>query len=409
MAVAWVRLQPCGWNEIIWSDGGVRYEKNREYSTMQPDSSQIRSLFSRDLTDVLIRIGAITVLVIWCVKIIDPFLSLLLWSLILAVTLYPFHQKLANRLGNRQGRSSTVLVLVGLLLVGVPTAMLGSSFASQVYDLYGAFTNNTVTIKPPEPSVAEWPVIGEKAYALWNTAAQDFPAFLKKLEPQLKNLFEWLLKQAASTAGAVALFLAALVVAGVMMAYGESGSRAIRRILDRVAGPKNGAQIHSLSTATTRSVATGVLGVAFIQAILLGIGFIWAGVPGAGILALIVLLLAIVQLPAALVFIPVIAYIWSTGDSTLSNGFFTVYLIVAGLSDNFLKPVLLSRGVDAPMPVILIGAIGGMITAGIIGLFLGAVILAVGYQLFMAWVNDAGSSAAEAAEVEDNETAGATE
>jgi predicted PurR-regulated permease PerM len=356
---------------------------------MQSEKAQVSAMFTKDLTDVLIRIGVIAVLVVWTSQIIDPFLSLLLWSLILAVTLYPLHQRLAKRLGNRQGRAATALVLAGMLVIGIPTALLGSSFASYIHELHTTLSSETVAVEPPAPSVAEWPLIGEQVYALWNSASQDLPAFLERMQPQLKNLTEWLLLQAASTAGAVALFLFALIVAGVMMAYGESGSRAIRRVLDRVAGPDHGAKIHSLATATTRSVATGVLGVAFIQAILLGIGFIWAGVPGAGVLAVIVLLLAIMQLPAAIVFIPVIAYIWSTGDSTLSNGFFTVYLTVAGLSDNFLKPLLLGRGVDAPMPVILIGAIGGMVAAGIIGLFIGAVVLAIAYQLFMAWVDDA--------------------
>ena len=136
-----------------------------------------------------------------------------------------------------------------------------------------------------------------------------------------------------------------------------------------------------------RSVATGVVGVAFIQALLLGLGFIFAGVPAAGVLAIVVLVLGIVQLPPTLVAVPVIIYLWMGGDaSTTSNIFFTVYLMLAGMADNVLKPLLLGRGVDVPMPIVLFGALGGMVSAGIIGLFIGAILLSVGYQLFIDWV-----------------------
>lgn len=183
-------------------------------------------------------------------------------------------------------------------------------------------------------------------------------------------------------------FLGSLIIAGIMMAYGEAGSGAMQRIISRLAGPAKGPQLHSLSTATIRSVATGVIGVAFIQALLLGVGFVLAEIPAAGVLAVVVMLLGIVQLPAALVSLPAIAYLWVSGDaSTTSNIVYTIYLLVAGLADNVLKPLLLGRGVDAPMPVVLLGALGGMVSAGIIGLFIGAVLLAVGYQVFMTWVD----------------------
>jgi predicted PurR-regulated permease PerM len=200
-----------------------------------------------------------------------------------------------------------------------------------------------------------------------------------------------MLATAASTAGSVLLFLGALIVSGIILAYGESGSQAMLRIFSRLAGPARGAKLHALSTATVRSVATGVIGVAFIQALLLGIGFLLAGVGAAGILALVVLLLGIMQLPVILVSLPVVAYLWlGTDASTLSNTLFTVYLLLAGVSDNVLKPMLLGRGVDVPMPVILLGALGGMVSDGILGLFVGAALLAAGYQLFMEWVNEPG-------------------
>jgi predicted PurR-regulated permease PerM len=369
---------------------------------MQLDTATLQRLLSKDLTDVMIRVGLIAFVVVMCVRVFAPFAGLVLWGLILAAALYPLHQNLAKRLGGRQGRAATLLVFGGLLLIGVPTVMLGSSFAGHVHDVYSAFANNTITIKQPAPSVAEWPLIGERIYTAWSSAADDLPAFLEKLQPQLGNFAKYMLSVAASTAGGVFMFLGSLIIAGIMMAYGESGSRAMLRIISRLAGPKRGPQLHRLSTATIRSVATGVIGVAFIQALLLGIGFIVAGIPVAGVLALIVMLLGIMQLPALIVSLPAIAYLWWAGDaSTAANSFYTIYLLAAGMADNVLKPLLLGRGVDAPMPVILLGALGGMVSGGIIGLFVGAVLLAVGYQVFMGWVAQGQDSApAETAQVE---------
>ena len=357
---------------------------------MPLDDKTFRTILSKDLMDLIIRVGLIAFVVVMSVRIFAPFAGLMLWALILAVALYPLHRGLAARIGGRQGVSATVLVVAGLLLIGIPTVMLGSSFAERIQDTYTALENQTVTIPTPKPSVAEWPLIGESVFDAWSAAASNLPDYLAEHKEQLTNLSKRLLSAAASTAAGVLQFLGALIIAGIMMAYGEAGSRAMLRIANRLAGPAEGPQIYGLSTATIRSVATGVIGVAFIQALLLGIGFIMAGVPGAGVLAVVVLLIGIMQLPALIVSLPVIAYLWMAGDaSTTINIVLTIYLLIAGSADNVLKPLLLGRGVDVPMPIVLIGALGGMVSAGIIGLFVGAVLLSVGYQVFMGWVDNA--------------------
>lgn len=354
------------------------------------DNTTIRKLLSKDLTDVLIRIGLIAILVFFCVRVFAPFSGLMLWALILAVALYPLHLRLAGFLRGRQASAATILVVVGLLLIGTPMLILGGSFANRAEDTYSALQKDHITIKRPDPSVADWPIIGKRVYDKWNAAATDLPAYLKQYQPQIKKILSAALLAAADTAGSVLMFLASLIIAGIIMAYGEAGSNAIQRILSRIAGPARGVRLQKLSTATIRSVATGVIGVAFIQALLLGVGFAMAGIPVAGVLSFLVLILGIVQLPALVVSLPVIGYMWWAGDaSTTANITWTIYLLLAGMADNVLKPLLLGRGVDAPMPVIIIGALGGMVTGGIIGLFLGAVLLAVGYQLFMDWVDNA--------------------
>jgi predicted PurR-regulated permease PerM len=243
---------------------------------MQQEIALIRKHLSQDLTEVLIRLGLIAFLVVMSVKIFSPFMGLMLWALILAVTLYPLQQKIANKLGGKQGRAATLLVLFGILLIGVPTVMLGGSTADFVHETHTAFQNNTINIKPPAPSVAEWPVVGTKLHATWTMAANDLPALLEKMQPQLRDFSKATLGFVAGAASGMFQFLFALIISGIMMAFGQSGSEVMLKIIRRLSGPEKGDQLHMLSTATIRSVSMGVVGVAFIQALLLGVGFIWA-------------------------------------------------------------------------------------------------------------------------------------
>ncbi len=362
---------------------------------------QEHPLTSKEFIDGLIRIGLILLLLVACFRVFSPFMNLMLWALILGVTLYPLNQKLAAKLGGSHSRAATAIVLTGLLLIGVPFVMLASSLADQLTGLHESYKAGTLAVPPPRESVAEWPVIGEQVYEGWEAASTNLEQFIIANRAGVEAFLGKGLGFAKSAVGGVFFFLGALIVAGIMMAYGSGGSRAVYEILTRIAGDEHGPRVHTLATMTTRSVAVGVLGVAVIQAVLMGLGFMFAGVPAAGLLALVVLLLAIMQLPATLVSLPVIIWLWNSGDAgTVMNTVWTVYLIVAGLADNVLKPILLGRGVDAPMPVILIGALGGMVSSGFIGLFLGAVILAVGYNIFMQWV-DATTPAAPEAEAAD--------
>jgi predicted PurR-regulated permease PerM len=248
---------------------------------------------------------------------------------------------------------------------------------------------DTLQIPPPRSGVAEWPVVGPKIHAYWQLAHDNLPALVKSLQPKIGELAKEALAMVASIGGGILAFVAAFIVAGIIMAFGESGDLASRAIFARVFGPERGDEFTVLSVKTIRAVAQGVIGIAFIQAILVGLCLLLAGVPLAGVLAIIVLVLGIAQVPALIVTLPAIAYIWMSGAyDTGAAVVNSVLLFVAGMADNVLKPLMLGRGVDAPMPVILLGAIGGMAAGGIIGLFAGAVLLALGYQIFMGWVAD---------------------
>jgi predicted PurR-regulated permease PerM len=338
--------------------------------------------------DVLIRTGIVFAMAALSFLVFAPFLTLMVWAVILAVTLYPLQQWLAGKLGGKRGLAATLLALLGVLLIVVPTAVLMNSLGDSVHRLINDVQNDTLQLPAPRESVAQWPVIGPKVHALWSQAHADLPALVKTMQPKIGEFARAALGFVASIGGGLLLFVAAFIVAGIIMAFGEGGERASLAIYRRIAGAEKGSEFTKLSTSTIRAVAQGVVGVAFIQAIIVGLCLLIAGVPWAGALAAIVLVLGIAQVPALLVTLPAIAYIWWSGEhGTGAAILYSLLLFVAGMADNVLKPLMLGRGVEAPMPVILIGALGGMAAAGILGMFVGATLLALGYQIFMGWVN----------------------
>lgn len=341
----------------------------------------------RELLDVLIRVGLILVLAMFCYQIFHPFMSLMLWSLILAVTLYPLNQLLAAKLGNRPGWAAVIVVVLGLAGLMVPLTLLGASIVDSVQSAMHTVETGQFVIPAPPNGVQDWPLIGSALYRVWFHASQDLSWAFQQIMPHLRDWSRVVLHQAAGIGAGIVIFIFALIIAGLIMAHGVSGQRTAVAIATRVSSAQRGPQIASLCTATIRAVAQGVVGIAFIQMLLIGVGLVAMGVPGAGVIALLVLLLGIVQLPVLLITIPVVIYVFAQYGVGTSTVIFAIWTLIAGLSDNVLKPLLLGRGVAVPMPVILIGALGGMVTGGIIGLFVGPVMLAVGYELFLGWVN----------------------
>lgn len=358
------------------------------------------------LLDVLIRAALIFAMAALCYRIFSPFLTLMMWAVILAVALYPAQQWMAARIGGRQGVASTLLVLLGIVLIVAPTAVLMSSLGDSIQTLIGNVQSNTLAIPAPPEGVAGWPIVGKKVHALWAQAHADLPALLQSMQPKVGDLAKGALSLVAGIGGGLLQFLAAFVIAGVLMAFGAAGAGRMEAIFQRFAGRERGSEFARLATATIRAVAQGVIGVAFIQAIIVGLCLLAAGIPWAGILSIVVLVLGIAQVPAVLVTLPAIAYIWMSGG--YENGeavLYTVLLVASGAADNVLKPLLLGRGVDAPMPVILLGALGGMATGGILGMFVGATLLALGYQVFTGWVaDDPGEVATDTAAAKESPT-----
>lgn len=343
---------------------------------------------SRTLIDTFIRFGLIALLAVFCFRIFQPFLDLLVWSLILAITLYPLQLRLRGKLFASDGRTATLIIVLVIAIVLVPTYLLGIALIESVEHAMAIARSGEFHIPPPPEAIAGLPVVGQKIHDAWQMAATDITGLLQKLGPQIKTASLGVLGAVGNVGVGLLVFVGALIIAGIIMAYGELGTRSAIQIASRISGPERGPRITTLCTATVRAVAQGVVGIAFIQMLLIGIAFVIKGVPGAGLLALAVLLLGIMQLPATLITIPVIVLVFATQGASAANIVFAIYVFIAGLSDNVLKPLLLGRGVDVPMPVILVGALGGMVTGGVIGLFIGPIVLAVGYQLFWQWVDE---------------------
>ena len=366
--------------------------------------SELEQRASSSLLDVLIRASLIGVLAVLCYQVFSPFLTLMVWSIILAVTLYPLHQWLAHKVGGKQWLASTILVIVGFLLIITPMALLMNSFADSVRHFIGAVQQNTLAIPAPREGVEKWPLVGKQIHDVWSKAHTDLPGFVRSMQPKIGELAQKAVAMVASIGSGLLLFLVSFLVASILMAYGESGARGSRAIFVRVAGAARGEALAKLSTATIRAVALGVIGVAFIQAILIGLALLLAGVPAAGVLSAIALVLGIAQVPALIVTVPAIIYIWSSGDyRTAAAITHTIILLLTGMADNVLKPLMLGRGVDAPMPVILLGALGGMVSGGVLGMFVGATLLALGYQIFMAWVGNSPNSDQAGSQNEETE------
>lgn len=367
-------------------------------------ASTLRQLLTTDLAETLIRVVLIGLLVIVCIRVFTPFSHLLIIAMILAVALYPLYLVVLRWFGGRRRLTATVLVLLALMLIGAPIVVLGIGVTNQLSEVYHRAEDDTLALPAPDARVREWPIVGERVFVAWTAASSNLPTFLRQNREVIRGFAKKTLSMAGNGMKGVAVFLLAIIVAGLMMVHAKSEARIARRIVVRLTDEEQGPKLLTLSIATMRSVATGVVGVAFIQAVMLGVGFLLAGVPGAGVLALIALFVGILQLPALLVSLPAVAWLWMSedGGSTLAKVMFTAWFVIAGLADNVLKPLLLGRGVDAPMLVILIGAIGGMVTGGMTGLFLGAVMLAVGYRIFMQWV-DRGAAEAAVASVEAGE------
>jgi len=334
--------------------------------------------------EIAIRLGLIFLILAWCLKILTPFISLVAWGAIIAVALYKPFLTLVDKLGGRRKLAITLFSVIGIAIILVPVISLSSSMIDGATKFGTQVSEGSIHIPAPPQYVEEWPIIGKKTFEVWTEASTNLRSLLEQHPHQLSAVGKKMLGAAAGVGIGILQFVVSFIIGAVFLMNAEGIGNGMRKLAKRLTSDQ-GDELIDMSVSTIRSVAIGVIGIAFIQALLGGLGMMFVGVPAAGLFAIVILVLAIAQLPPLLVLGPVAFYVFSVESTTVSL-IFLIWSVLVSFSDAVLKPLFLGRGVDVPMLVILLGAIGGMITSGIVGLFIGAIVLALGYKLLGAWL-----------------------
>lgn len=347
----------------------------------------IRQLLAgEDEIQLAVRLALLALLIYWSFVVIRPFIPILAWSVVLAVALYPLFRWLSGLLGDRPKLAATILTLINLGIVIGPATWLGLGAVESIRSFAAQLGAGTLTIPSPSAGVKDWPIIGAQLYGLWDQASTNLRAALREFAPHLKPMAGTMLGLAGGAGVGTLKFLVAVTLTGFLLPAGPRLVAASQRFLSRVVADRSESFL-VLAGATIRSVAQGVIGIAVAQGLVFGIILKLADVPRAGLLAFLVMMLGILQIGSAIIVIPVLIWVWAT-KSIVGALLITACLLPASLADNVLKPIVVGRGLSTPSLVIFLGVIGGTLAHGIVGLFIGPIILAVAWELLTAWVRD---------------------
>lgn len=347
----------------------------------------IRQLLAgEDEIQLAVRLALLAFLVYWSLIVIRPFIPILAWSVVLAVALYPVFGWLSRLLGDRPRLAAAILTIVNLGIVIGPAAWLGLGAVDEIREFAAELGAGRLAIPSPPAGVKDWPIVGPQLSALWEQASTNLRALLDEVVPHLKPLAGMMLSFAGTAGVGTIKFLIAVALTGFLFRAGPRLVAACRRFLSRVVAERS-EDFLALAGATIRSVSQGVIGIAVAQALVIGIIFKMADVPRAGLLAFAMMVLNIVQIGSAVIVIPVLIWLWITKSFAIAL-LFTLLLVPASLADNVLKPLVMGRGLTTPSLVIFVGVVGGTLAHGIVGLFIGPIILAVAWELLTAWVRE---------------------
>lgn len=357
-------------------------------SVVVPRSSQERSRdrSSARLIELAIRLSVLALLLYLSITLIAPFLTIAIWSTVITVALYPLYCRIVDFFGGRRRLAAVVLTIVSFLVVMGPATWLILGLVDGVKTLYGRIELSELLVPQPREAVRHWPLIGEQIFQLWNLAANNLRAALETLAPHLKQMGSSLLQVVADAGVGALKFFAAIVVAGFLYAPAPAIVESINSVARRL-DAERGEEFIRLSGETIRAVSRGVIGISAVQAFFAGVGLVAAGIPAATLIMSAVLILGIIQIGPSIILLPLVVWSW-TQMETVPALLFTAYMIPVGLMDNVLRPLVMGRGLRTPTLVVLIGVIGGTVSYGITGLFLGPIILAVIWELLKAWTQD---------------------
>lgn len=351
-----------------------------------PEAQQSLNIKSRQIIHVMLQLLALAFLLTWCFNILAPFFNPIIWAAILAVTLYPWHQRVKRRLKGNSMLAAILITSLIFILFFLIGSWLGIKTGAEIKTTVTKYQEGNLKIPRPPESVKEWPVVGNSAYQVWMQMTSGMDTIVAKYPEEVKTITSTGIQLLATTGKGLFIFAISILVSGIFLAYSERSANFARLVFNRLMNSEK-FDMSSIAAITIRNVVKGILGVAIIQSICAGLGFVVAGIPYAGIWTLLCLILAITQIGIFPIVLGVLVYAWSS-DHTTTAILLTIYMIPVGLLDNILKPFMMGKGAPVPMLIIFLGSLGGFIYSGFVGLFTGAVILSLGYRLFDVWLKE---------------------
>ncbi len=346
----------------------------------------IKSFNTKKIIDLLIRLIVLYILFNWCFDILRPFVTILIWAVIISITVYPLYNKLGHLFGQRHKISAFLLTTLLISFIVIPTWLLFESLFSGIQEIRNILASGGKLIPAPDQYTQNWPAYTKPVIDLWETAYLHIDQLMVKYAEQLATAGKWILKLFSSIGFGVLELVGSIIVAGILLTYTSSLLRWFILLYRKLAG-KQGTFFLKLSIVTIRNVMKGIIGIAFIQTIMTALALFIGGVPFAGLWTLVALVLAIAQVGIGPVGIISIIYMWGNASTTAAI-IFTIWMVLTMVIDNVLKPIMLGRNSPVPTLVIFLGAIGGFLHNGFIGLFMGSVILALGYKLLSGWLEE---------------------
>jgi predicted PurR-regulated permease PerM len=353
-----------------------------------PATAHEREILRRDrltetYAELAIRLSLLALFLYWSIILVRPFLSVIVWSIVICVALYPIYEWLAARLGGRRRIAAALTSAFALTVVIGPASWLVFTLI-ETLRLVVERSDAALLLPHPPESVKGWPVFGEWLFQFWDLAATNMRAALLTIAPHLRPMGNFFLVFMADAGIGMLKFFVSIIIAGLLFVPGPALVLSLKSFVRRVASA-HAEQFVKLAGASIRTVAQGVIGIAALQALLAGIGLLIAGIPAPSLFTTLVLIFGIMQIGPALVLIPLIIWGWMTMDTPVALAF-TAYMAVVSVLDNILKPIVMKRGLNTPVPVIIIGVVGGTLSYGITGLFLGPIVLAVIWELAVEWI-----------------------
>lgn len=336
------------------------------------------------ITDIIIRLGALAIILFWCFAILQPFILILIWAIVIAIAMYPVYKSFVKLMRGRKKFPVFLLTLVLLSVIIIPSTLVTESLYEGVSYLTQTYQEGKPLIPPPGDTTANWPSFARPILDIWQHASDNLQETVLQYSEQVTTVGTWLLSALAGVGKGILQFNISIIIAGFILAYSENLKIVSNKIFQKLAGA-HGGHFATVTVQTIQNVVKGFLGVAIIQSVMAGLGFFIAGVPFAGLWAVACLILAIVQIGVGPIVIPIAIYMFAVSDSTTAV-LLSIWFVIIMISDNILKPILLGKNAPVPMPVVFIGSIGGFIFSGFLGLFLGAVVLTIGYKLFQTWL-----------------------